>query len=239
MIFKRIGADHAALCALLSIWICVIITCVSDERDNRCQVLAEAPRPVMIIDPGHGGLDGGAVSLTGKKESELNWQIAERLHDLAGFLGVGTLMTRNAYEIEYPAGSASISQRKKWDTRKRVALINSVSAGVLISIHQNYYPSSGPHGTQVLYNAVQGGRAMAKMIQDRFSVIADTGGRNAAAADNSIYIMSHAVCPAVLVECGFLSNPREAELLESEEYQMRLAVGIAAAFYDYTGDELS
>ena len=238
MLFKTVGTERAALCALLSIWFCVIISFEYNGNDGICPASAQDHGPVMIVDPGHGGMDGGAVSVTGKKESEINWHIAERLYDLSGFLGIDAVMTRNTYAIDYPEGYATVTARKKWDTRKRTELINSVDNGVLISIHQNYYPSSGPGGAQVLYNAVSGGRVLAEMIRDRFSRFGDFGNRNISAADSGIYIMSHSVRPGVLVECGFLSNPHEAGLLESEEHQIRLAVCIAAAFYDFTGDEM-
>ena len=234
----KLRADMAALCALLSIWICVIISGIDKERGAALPASTYGGRPVLVIDPGHGGMDGGAVSVTGKKESELNWQIAGRLYDLAGFLGIGAVMTRSTEEIDYPGELRTISARKKWDTRRRAELADSVTSGVLVSIHQNFYPASGPHGSQVLYNTVACSRSLAAAAQKRLSMmLGETSSRGAAAADKSIYVLSHISCPGILIECGFISNPREARMLESEEYQIRLAAAIAAAFYDYTGDD--
>lgn len=234
----RIDAGLWALCALLSIWIYVIITCNTAGAADAAPVSAGIKKPVMIIDPGHGGMDGGAVSVTGTHESDINWEIAERTGDLAAFVGVRAILTRDEADIAYPAEEKTISARKKWDTRNRVELINSVDNGVLVSIHQNFFPSAKPRGSQVIYGAGESSLRLALRMQTGLSRISEPGrDRLPVKAGKEIYIMTHVTCPSVLVECGFLSNPEEARRLETAEYQKKLSAVIVAVFYGFLGDE--
>ena len=190
-------------------------------------------RPTLILDPGHGGEDGGAVSVTGKKESGINLEIALRCRDLASFLGYSAVMTRESENIDYPPDLTSTRARKVWDQKSRVQLINSASDGLLISIHQNKYTSPGPKGAQVFYN--EGAGELAEAVQKSvLRYINDDTKRTARPVSKDIYIMNEVSCPALLVECGFLSNPEEAARLESQEHQKKLAliiIGQVKAFY--------
>ena len=149
--FKAQNRPVWALCALLSIWICVIISNSTCRSEETSAASAGSDRPVLILDPGHGGTDGGAVSVTGVRESSINWQITDRIYDLARFMGLKTIRTRDREEIEYPPELKTISARKKWDTRERTRLVNETENCVLLSIHQNYYPLEKPRGIQLLY----------------------------------------------------------------------------------------
>ncbi len=232
--------DLAVLCALLSIWICAIISAnQTAESEGRAALAAEDPaRPVLIIDPGHGGLDGGAVSVTGTPESTINWAVTVRLRDLCRWLGLPAVMTRQQEEILYPEELRSIAEHKRWDTRQRLELINSTPGAFLLSIHQNCYPSSQPSGPQVLYTRDETGTELGRQLQELLNdVLSPPYRRSAAAAGNDIYLMAHAARPAVLVECGFLSNPREAAALETSEYQKTLSVVLTAGWVRFTGDE--
>ena len=95
-----------------------------------------------LAEGGHGGEDGGAVSVTGKKESEINLEIGLRCEELAAFFGIETVMTRDSELIEYPAELSTTHSRKVWDQKSRVSLINSTENAVLVSIHQNYFTES-------------------------------------------------------------------------------------------------
>lgn len=232
------GEESAVLCALLSIWIYVIIFFVRDGAALRTVEMSPSLR-VLVIDAGHGGLDGGAVSVTGRYESRINLEIALRLRDLAAFLGVPAVMTRDSEELTYPQEFTTIAARKKWDTARRVEMADSMGNVIFLSIHQNFFPSAKPRGPQVLYARDDVSRELGERLQELLTTtLLPESRRVAVPADKGIYIMSHVHCPAVLVECGFLSHPMEAALLENDTYQKKLAVLLMAGVLEYTGDEI-
>ena len=236
--FKNQKPEILSLCALLSIWICVIISHGFSPDLSDIKTAFAQSRPVLILDAGHGGMDGGAISATGKLESEINWQIAERVRDMALFLGIPVMETRPEKNIEYPAGYTSVAAGKRWDTRRRVQLVNQTENAVLISIHQNSYPDKSPRGVQVLFRSDDVSCALAQSLQSALGDITGSDSRPPVKAAKDIYLMSHVTNPAVLIECGFISNPGEAVLLESNSHQKKLSLIIAAAYYNFTGDEI-
>jgi N-acetylmuramoyl-L-alanine amidase len=190
-----------------------------------------ASGPTLIIDAGHGGDDGGAVSKNGTVESELNLDIAQRVDALAAFFGVRAVMTRETREIEYSEAATTLRARKTEDQKARLALINATPNAVLISIHQNKYPQPGPFGAQVLYAPTEGSEAFGRVMQEMLVASLPAGNRRAAVrVQETIYLMNNISCPALLVECGFLSNPAEEALLNTERYRLRLAAVIAAGY---------
>ena len=225
MLIRKRTEGSMAVYALLSIWICVIISISIRPERTREAISGSGDPLVLILDPGHGGLDGGAVSVTGTPESRINWEIAERSAALAEFCGLRTIMTRSTYEIDYPAELRSISACKKWDTHRRTDLANDTPGGLLLSIHQNFYPAAAPHGAQVLYSRDLTSRELAEALQRSFcAALPADGKRKAVPAGRDIYLMNHVHCPAILVECGFLSHPEEAARLESAGYQKKLSM---------------
>ena len=189
---------------------------------------------VLIIDAGHGGLDGGAVAKNDVKESVINLAIAEKLNFLAQFFGTDTLMTRDSEELDYPEELGTIREKKVWDQKRRVELINAVEDGTLISIHQNNYPDPRPNGSQVFYAPAAAGNVLADIMQSLLSeTLTPTNRRVAAPVAKNIYLMKNITCPGVLVECGFLSNPTEAASLNSDSYQNKLAIVLLSAYVKY------
>ncbi|MGM9522103.1 MAG: N-acetylmuramoyl-L-alanine amidase [Oscillospiraceae bacterium] len=189
----------------------------------------------LVIDAGHGGEDGGAVSITGTPESVINLSIALKVEQLAAFYGVAPVMTRESDEIDYPEDAVTTRARKVADQKNRVALINSTENAVLISIHQNKYTTAGPRGCQVFFSPTEGSSGFAEYLQALFLNNTDSGNRSSAAQiPDSIYLMNAVDCPAVLIECGFISNTKEAYLLEEKDYQIKLAVLIAGGFAGYS-----
>ena len=202
----------------------IITARVRDEGKAAFAEGISSASQTLIIDAGHGGLDGGAVSLTGSLEKNINLEIAQRLHDLARLCGVRCVMTRETDELPYPESAKTVSQKKMWDQSSRLELINSVENAVLISIHQNIYPDPRPMGAQVLYAGSHGSEELGKMLHGGIVELLDTENRRVAAPiDDSIFLMRNVSCPAALVECGFLSNPEEAQRLETAEYQIKLS----------------
>lgn len=187
-------------------------------------------RRSLILDPGHGGADGGAVSVSGKCESEINLDIALKCRELAGLFGVCAGMTRESETLDYPEEARTIREKKVWDTKTRTELVNSTENAVLISIHQNKYTTASPHGSQALYAGTDESQALAEKLQEELAQVTGESKRKAAKIGESIYIMNHISCPAVLVECGFVSNAVEAKRLETPEYQLKLATVIVGTY---------
>ena len=190
---------------------------------------------VLIIDPGHGGEDGGAVAADGTLEAELNLSIAQKLHGLASFCGVQTILTRTGDHIDYPTDAATISARKTADQKQRVALINNTPNGVLISIHQNKFDNSAYSGTQVFYSSNNDkSRVLAESIRNSVvSLLQNDNTRELKPANSDIYLLDNATVPAVIVECGFLSNDEERAKLLDSGYQSEMAYSIAMGVLEY------
>ena len=194
--------------------------------------IAEASDAVLIIDAGHGGADGGAVSVTGKCESEINLEIAQRIKLLAEFLGYKPIMTRETDDIIYPDEADTIRKKKVADTRARVELVNSCSGAFLVSVHQNKYTSASPSGAQVFFKGDC--EELAEKIQSDFTQYVNFDGkRTAKPVASDIYLFAKTECPGLLVECGFLSNPDEAIKLETIEHQKLLTLLVIGNISNY------
>lgn len=182
-------------------------------------------RHTIIIDAGHGGVDGGATSCTGVLESQLNLEIALRLNDLLNLLGHRTNMIRTTDISVYTEGE-TVASKKVSDLKHRVKLINGTENAILISIHQNYFTDSRYNGAQVFYSEHEDSSILAKTMQQGFCAVGST---RAAKQSNGVYLMEHIQCPGILVECGFLSNPAEEQRLRTPDYQKRLCCIMASA----------
>lgn len=205
------------------------------KTQERAQTAALQAEPTLIIDAGHGGADGGAVAADGTDEAQINLDIALRIEALAALCGTRTVMTRRSAEIDYPPEADTLSRMKVADQHARLALMNETPNAVFLSIHQNFYTAAKPSGAQVFYGAVSGSETLAAAIQSNLTAQLDTQNRRLATpiADD-VYLMKNAPCRAVLVECGFLSNPEELEKLKSEDYRLRLAAVIFGSYMQYT-----
>ena len=191
--------------------------------------------PVLIIDPGHGGEDGGAVSADGTVESHINLSIALTMDDLARFLGWETIMTRDDDTSIHDSTAQTLREKKVSDLKNRVLLCDSAENGILISIHQNSMPAAkSVRGAQVFYNAVDGSPQMAQAIQSVLNQALNLNNKKEIKQIGSnSYLMKSVSRPAVLVECGFLSNETECQLLKTAEYQQKVALSIIGAVTNY------
>lgn len=187
---------------------------------------------VVVLDAGHGGEDGGAVSCTGIAESQINLQISLRIHDLLKMLGIDCVMLRKE-DISLHTEGKTIAQRKISDLKNRVAMINNAPRGVLLSIHQNTFPDGRYHGAQIFYANIEGSKELAEELQRHIVNTINAGSRRLPQRAKGVYLMEHVTIPAVLIECGFLSNPEEESLLRNESYQKKLCCVIAATMCDY------
>lgn len=193
-------------------------------------VISQSSRSTLVLDAGHGGIDGGAISDTGLKESDINLQIALKTEALAHFLGVDTVMTRET--------DTDNSENKAYSEHdnlaKRAELANSTENAVLISIHQNKFPSAVVSGAEVMYSDNDDSKALGLLTQDNLVALLDTSNRRVARpAPKELLLTSSVECPTILVECGFMSNPQEAQKLASNEYQLKIAAILAGSYIQY------
>ena len=190
---------------------------------------------IVVIDAGHGGEDGGAVSVSGAIESQINLAIALRLDEVFGLYGVHTVLLRDSDISIHDAGAKTLHEKKVSDLHNRVAAIQALEDPVVISIHQNTYPRSQYHGAQVFYANGELSLPLAQVTQETLKQALDPeNSRQPAAIPESVYLMNHISCRAVLVECGFLSNPQEDALLQTPGYQTKLAAALAGAYLNYS-----
>lgn len=195
---------------------------------------------ILVLDAGHGGEDGGAVSVSGVAESGINLSIVLKIDALAGLYGVPVILTRTEDVSLADDAAATLRERKRSDLYNRVALANETPNAYLLSIHQNNYTSSQVSGAQVFYRNTEEGKTWAVLTQSALrSAIDPENDRVAAQIPDSVYLLNHVTCPAILVECGFLSNPQEDQLLQSGAYQSSLAATIFSAYLQYFTGEVS
>ena len=196
---------------------------------------------VLILDAGHGGADGGAVSDNGIVESELNLEITKRLALLMVFCGQRIALTRVDSNDLASDDATTAREKKVSDLKNRVAAINSIPNATLISIHQNSiqgYPSV--HGAQAFFNKQAGGEQLASVIQDQLNRVRNIDNEKLSKKiDDNIYLMNRVNCPAVLVECGFLSNSAEVRELCTPDCQIQLVLAVASGYLTYTSEGIS
>ena len=197
--------------------------------------LVDPTRPHLIIDAGHGGFDGGAVGSDGVFEKDINLAIALKLEQLAALSGFEVTMIRTDDRAVNDEGISGISKKKVSDIHNRLAVAEDHPEAIYISIHQNKYTSASIWGAQVFYGTKNdGSEELARLIQQTIRTeLQPDNKREIKPAEKNLYILSHAKCPAVLVECGFLSNSEECQKLESDSYQQELAFCILTSTMEY------
>lgn len=191
----------------------------------------------VIVDAGHGGEDGGATSISGVLESQINLEIARRVDSFLALLGFPTTMTRESDTAIYDATAETISEKKVSDLKNRVQIVNQTAKGVLVSIHQNMFEDRRYSGAQVFYAGTESSQALAERAQEQLRLAVDTDNQRQIKPAETIYLMNHIQCPGILVECGFLSNEAEDLLLQDGAYQKKLALAIGAAVNGWAAEE--
>ncbi|GHV06917.1 N-acetylmuramoyl-L-alanine amidase CwlD [Clostridia bacterium] len=187
---------------------------------------------VVVIDAGHGGLDGGAVSISGMLESGINLEIAKKTDALMRFLGYNTVMLRDTDSSLHDPSAATIAAKKRSDLNNRVKLVGAIPNAVLISIHQNFFQQSQYHGAQIFWNNVGAAQGFAEVAQEKFLTL-DPDNRRAAKPVGNVFLMTHVKCPAILAECGFLSNAGDEKNLTDASYQIKVAAVLTASFVQW------
>lgn len=195
-------------------------------------VLVSSPRgkATIVIDAGHGGIDGGCEgNLEGSNERELNLKYAKTLKTYLESYGIDVVMTRNTTDGLY---SALASNKKKDDMKKRKEIIEKANADLIVSIHMNAFPQKSVRGAQVYYNPESEiSKSLATAIQNSFKK--DLPNAKSVPAVGDYYILNCTSTPAVIVECGFLSNFEEEKLLLSEDYKEKVCYSILCGIIKY------
>ena len=190
---------------------------------------------LWMLDAGHGGEDGGAVSPSGAIESQINLEITQRLDSILGFYGTPALMLRTEDRSLHDPDAVTLREKKVSDLHNRAEIVQRYPNATLLSIHQNIFSQAQYCGTQVFYAPTQGSQALAQAIQSAVQArLQPENDREAKPIPETVYLMNHVSNRAVLVECGFLSNPGEERALQEPGYQTQLAAVLAMECLNHT-----
>lgn len=206
---------------------------LSMEHNLAVKTAALARQPVtVVVDAGHGGEDGGAVSAAGARESQVNLDISLRLEQLLALCGMKPMMIRSEDCSVYTDGD-TVHTRKVSDLKHRAALVNEQQPAILVSIHQNHFDEPKYHGAQVFYSASGRSKELAQSVQSSLRQTLDPDNRREIKKADTVYLLEQTDCTGILVECGFLSNPQEALLLQEPNHQMKIACAIGSALAQF------
>lgn len=186
---------------------------------------------VIAIDAGHGGFDPGKVGVTGVHEKDINLQIAMKLKAQLEAAGATVVMTRSKDE---GLGGTEGKTTKNEDMRFRKETINNSGADIMVSIHQNAFTQPKIRGAQVFhYEGAEASKLLATSVQESIRRQVDPSNKRLIKGTTSYYVLKVSTMPAIIVECGFLTNPEEEQLLKSEEYQEKMAWAIYMGIVEY------
>ena len=222
MRLRSTATDAAIVIVCCGILLTAALGIVS-RRGTAAQIQTDTVR--VLIDPGHGGEDGGAVAADGTQEKTINLSISLSLADLLKVMGYSVTMTRCTDTMINTTGT-TLRERKVSDIRNRLAMIEE--ADVTISIHQNKFTQSQYDGTQVFYsgNNDQSVILAESVRQSVVSLLQPDNTRELKKGDSNVYLLAHATKPLILVECGFLSNDAELQKLKDTGYQRQMAFAV-------------
>ena len=218
---------------LITGMIAVIIIChragerlkhlILDERETSASVSETGS--VIVLDPGHGGVDAGKIGINNAEEKEINLKISLKIKKLLEGNGITVVMTRT--------DDNRLADTQKEDLKERVRIMNEEQPALAVSIHQNSYQGAGVRGPQVFYYAgSKEGKTAAGILQEKLNQINPAYSRDEK-ENNSYYILKNTEVPVVIVECGFLSNADEAAELVSDEYQDAMAATVTEGIKQY------
>lgn len=210
-------------CLLIITYIVPVNTFAMDNSDK-----------VILIDPGHGGIDGGAQSKAGTIEKDINLQIALKLRDNLEEKGYKVYMTRDEDEGLYQKGN-TVREKKREDLNRRVEMKKETECDMFVSIHQNMFPQSKCYGAQVWYASNDNSYNLATIVQDSIKESVKDNNKRVAkpAAEAYLILRDKYEGASILVECGFLSNPDEEVKLKSDEHQNLIVEGISGGIDKY------
>lgn len=210
----------------------LIFTVAWGITDRRAVQTVGTEAPCILIDPGHGGADGGAEAPDGTLEKDLNLAVSLPLRDVLTVMGYTVQMTRTA-DVMLNTEGETLRERKVSDIHNRLAMVES--ADLTVSIHQNKFAQSQYYGTQIFYSPnTDESRVLADSVREQVvGMLQPENTRELKRGTADVYLLHHATRPMILVECGFLSNQTELAKLKDAAYQRQMAFAVAAGVMTY------
>ncbi len=221
---KRLKNKIPALLILLGCFTAIAVTADYSGVSVRASSSGVTERKTIVLDAGHGGLDSGAVGVNGELEKDINLAIVKDLRDMLTLSGFNVVLTRDTDTSIHDAGVEGIRNQKVSDMENRLEIIKNSGDCIFISVHQNKFTQPEYFGAQIFYNENNpDNKLLAQIMQDNFKVIQPQNDRQIKLSGDELYLFKDTKVPAVLIECGFLSNPDDAANLSSKEYQRKTA----------------
>lgn len=201
-------------------------------QSKKRQNIQDKQKSIVLANSGHGGFDGGAVAHDGTVEKELNLKIALKLDAVLRASGYKTVLVRSD---DCSTNDPTDGEKAKVsDIKNRVKLMSKYKNSVFVSIHMNKYSTTQPHGAQVFYAKTDGSKELAGLLQMSVATYVQTDNKRVIKpSPKDIYLLNHATVPAVIVECGFLSNPSDLKNLKDDGYQLKIATALAYGIINF------
>lgn len=219
---------------LMAVLFLIAAYCLSREGAKLVENI-NGEKKTVVVDPGHGGMDPGKIGINDVEEKEINLEISLMLRDKLEKQGIQVVMTRENDQGLYDEDS---SNKKVQDLQRRVELIHEEQPVCVVSIHQNSYPDASVKGAQVFYyEDSTEGKKLAEELQNALIAQVDPENHRQAKGNTTYYLLERTDVPLVICECGFLSNPEEAELLTDQAYQETLTDAIVSGILEYLGKD--
>ena len=230
----KVKTIYLIILAVLLISFCIVMFSAFSNITAHTSADINDDRITVIIDAGHGGEDGGA-EVDGVLEKDINLSIADKLADTLRLCGVRVTEIRDEDISVYDDSAQTLREKKVSDLKHRVEIVNGSENNILVSIHQNKFDNSAYSGAQVFYSSNNDkSRVLAESIRNSVvSLLQNDNTRELKPANSDIYLLDNATVPAVIVECGFLSNDEERAKLLDSGYQSEMAYSIAMGVLEY------
>ena len=227
MVYKPLGKRRILFLLLILVFLSAASALMGKKQET---TVSSANNKTLVIDPGHGGIDSGALGADGTRESDINLAIALRLRAVAELYGQENTLIRQ--DDSSKCDSEDYSEHR--DLECRTALVCAARDPVYVSIHQNHFPTAQAGGAQVIYASGAESETLGRIMhQNIINALYPHCRRVAEPTTKKLYILSHLQCPAILVECGFVSNPSDLENLKRPVFQTSLAVLMMASYLQY------
>lgn len=237
-LIRKIKDKAPTLAAIACCCGVLIVSGVANSVEKSENAMAEkSSKQIIVVDAGHGGPDGGGVGINGAVEKDINLSISEYLGSMLNLSGYEVVYTRKEDISIYDDGTEGLRNQKISDMKNRLEIIEKYPDSIFLSIHQNQYTDSSYFGGQMFYTTNNSGNfRLATIMQNKFAELQEGNNREVKLIDNGLYLFKNTKQPALLIECGFLSNPGDAENLSNPEYQKKVAFTIYRGLVEYLSE---